>query len=70
MEQDAPRTGTHVHAHTTHAFFYSFAGTSSGYQPREENDYTTIRIDLDDILSKLRHQNDVDADRDKILRSI
>ncbi|KAI5428991.1 hypothetical protein KIW84_033840 [Lathyrus oleraceus] len=39
-------------------------GTSSGYQPREEYYYTTMRITLDDILSELRHQNDVDVERD------
>ncbi|KAI5413961.1 hypothetical protein KIW84_058203 [Lathyrus oleraceus] len=68
MEQDAPHTGTH--AHTTHAFPDSFTGTSSGYQPCEEYDYTAMRITLDDILSELKHRNDVDADRDVLLRSI
>ncbi|KAI5388012.1 hypothetical protein KIW84_073922 [Lathyrus oleraceus] len=68
MEQDAPHTGSH--AHITHAFFYSFAGTSSEYQPHEEYDYTTMRTTLDDILSELRHQNNVSAVRDILLRSI
>lgn len=68
MEQDAPQTSTH--AHTTHVFPDSFAGTSSGYQPREEYDYTAMRTALDDIISELRHRNDVNADRDMLLRNI
>lgn len=68
MEQDAPQTGTH--AHTTYVFPDSFAGASSGYQPREEYDYTAMRTTLDDILSQLRHQNDVDEDCGVLLRSI
>ncbi|KAI5406548.1 hypothetical protein KIW84_053039 [Lathyrus oleraceus] len=68
MEQDAPHTRTH--AHTTHAFSNSFASTSSGYQPHEEYDYTTMRITLDDILSELRHQNDIYMDCYVLLRTI
>lgn len=68
MEQDAPQTGTH--AHITYAFPGSFAGTSSRYQPRNEYDYTIIRRTLDDILIELRHQNDIDAECDVLLRSI
>lgn len=68
MDQDAPHNGTH--AHTTHAFLDSFAGTSFEYQPCEEYDYTAMRTTLDDILSDLRHQNDVDADCDMLLRII
>ncbi|KAI5401002.1 hypothetical protein KIW84_065730 [Lathyrus oleraceus] len=67
-EQDAPQTGTH--AYSTHAFLDFFAGTSSGYQPHEEYDYTSMRTAFDDILSELRHQNDVDEYRDMLLRSI
>lgn len=68
MEQDAPQTGTH--AHTTHVFPDSFVGTSSGYQPCEKYNYTAMRTTLDDILSDIRHRNDVYMDRDVILRSI
>ncbi|KAI5430861.1 hypothetical protein KIW84_035118 [Lathyrus oleraceus] len=68
MEKDAPHTS--AHAHTTHAFPDPFVGTSSGYQPHEEYDYTAIRTALDDILSELRHRNNVDADRDVLLRNI
>ncbi|KAI5436546.1 hypothetical protein KIW84_022878 [Lathyrus oleraceus] len=53
MEQDAPHTGTH--AHITSAFPDSFTGTSSGYQPREEYDYTSTRITLDDLLLRNIH---------------
>ncbi|KAI5424089.1 hypothetical protein KIW84_030342 [Lathyrus oleraceus] len=66
IEQDAPQNGTH--AHTTYAFPDSFVGTSSRYQLHEEYDYIAMRTTLDDILSELRHQNDVDADRDVPLR--
>ncbi|KAI5395670.1 hypothetical protein KIW84_062008 [Lathyrus oleraceus] len=45
-------------------------GTSSGYQPCEEYDYTAMRTTLDDVLSELRYQNDAEADRDVILRNI
>lgn len=68
MEQDVPHTGTH--AYTTHAFPDSFAGTSSGYQPHEEYDHTAMRTTLDDILSELRHQNDIDVEHDMLIRSI
>lgn len=68
MEQDAPLTVTH--AYTTHALPDSFAGTSSGYQLRKEYEYTSMRTTLDDILSELRHQNNVDMDRDVLLMSI
>lgn len=68
MEQDVPQTGTH--AHTTHAFPDSFAGTSSRYHPRKEYDYIAIRTALNDILSELRHRNDVATDRDVLLKSI
>lgn len=68
MKQDAPHTGTH--AYTTSDFLDSFAGTSSGYQHREEYDYTAMRTSLDDILRELRHHNDTDVDRDVLLRHI
>lgn len=68
MEPDTPQTGTR--AYTTHDFPDFFASTSSGYQPHEEYDYTAMRTTLDDILSELRHRNDVDADRDILLRNI
>lgn len=68
MEKDAPQDGTH--AHTTHVFPDSFAGTSSEYQPREEYDYTAMRITLDDVLSELKHRNNTDADCDVLLRYI
>ncbi|KAI5444134.1 hypothetical protein KIW84_012664 [Lathyrus oleraceus] len=68
MEEDTPQNGTH--AHTTHAFSDSSTGTSFGYQPREEYDYTAIRITLDDILSELRHQNDIDVESDVLFKSI
>lgn len=68
MEQDAPHTGTD--AYTTHVFPDSFIGTSSKYHPRKEYDYTTMRTSLYNILCELRHQNDADADRDMLLRSI
>ncbi|KAI5439610.1 hypothetical protein KIW84_025118 [Lathyrus oleraceus] len=68
MEKDAPQASAHVH--TKHAFPNSFLGTSFGYQPREEYDYTAMRTTLDDILSELRHHNDVDADCDVLLRNI
>ncbi|KAI5423876.1 hypothetical protein KIW84_030194 [Lathyrus oleraceus] len=45
-------------------------GTSSGYQPREEYDYPAMRTTLDDVLSKLIHWNDVEADHDVLLRNI
>ena len=68
MEQDAPQTGTH--AHTTHVFPDSFAGTSSRYKSQEEYDYTAMRTSLDDILRELRHRNDAETERDVLLRNI
>lgn len=68
MEKDVPHTGTH--AYIAPAFPDSFAGTSFGHQPREEYDYTTMRTTLDDVLSELRHQNNVEEDRDVLLRNI
>ncbi|KAI5398304.1 hypothetical protein KIW84_063910 [Lathyrus oleraceus] len=44
--------------------------SSSGYHPREEYDYTAMRTTLDDILSEIRHLNDVDTDSDMLLRNI
>ncbi|KAI5430262.1 hypothetical protein KIW84_034733 [Lathyrus oleraceus] len=67
-EQDAPHTGTH--APIAPAFPDSFVGTSSKHQPHEEYDYTARRITLDDVLSKLRHRNDAEEDRDVLLRNI
>ncbi|KAI5428537.1 hypothetical protein KIW84_033501 [Lathyrus oleraceus] len=46
MEQDTPHTGTH--ARTAPTFPDSFTSTSSGYQSREEYDYTTMRTTLAD----------------------
>ncbi|KAI5414605.1 hypothetical protein KIW84_040187 [Lathyrus oleraceus] len=68
MEQDAPHTGTQ--AHIAPVFLDSFAGTSSGHQPREEYDYIAMKATLDDILSELRHRSDADADCDVLLRNI
>lgn len=68
IEQDVPHTGTH--AHTAPAFPDYFAGTSSRYQPCEEYDSIAMKIALDDVLSKLRHRNNAEADHDVLLRNI
>ncbi|KAI5440122.1 hypothetical protein KIW84_025465 [Lathyrus oleraceus] len=68
MDQDAPYIGTH--AHTAPAFPDSFPGTSFGHQPHEEYDHIAMMTTLDDVLSELRHRNDVEADHDVLLRNI
>ncbi|KAI5413818.1 hypothetical protein KIW84_058096 [Lathyrus oleraceus] len=68
MEQDVSHIGTQ--AHTAPSFPDSFTGTSSGHQSCEKYDYTAMRTTLDNILSELRHRNDVEANRDVLLRNI
>lgn len=68
MEQDAPHIDTHTH--TTHIFPDSFTGTSSGYQSREEYNYTDMRTTLDDIFNEIKDQNDAEVERDVLLRNI
>ncbi|KAI5390050.1 hypothetical protein KIW84_075396 [Lathyrus oleraceus] len=39
-------------------------GRENTENPREDYDYTAMRTTLDDVLSELKHRNDVEADRD------
>lgn len=71
MEQDAPTLFDLItRAHTALGPFNTFTDTSPWHQSWEEYDYVGIMTALDDVPCELRHHNDVDAERDQLMRYI
>lgn len=68
IEHYAPEPPTHPH--TTHDTTDIFAGTSSGHQSHDGNDYASIKAALDNILSEMWHHNTLDVEHDQLIKDM